>query len=272
MSEADAVAALPWPNTGGSLADDLTRLGLKPGAVVLVHTSLSALGWVCGGPAAVIEALESVLTPGGTLVMPAHSGDLSDPAQWAHPPVPEAWWQAIRDTMPAFDRALTPSRGMGAVAEAFRHQRGVVRSGHPQLSFCAWGRHKTEITRGQPWDYPLGPRGPLGRLGALGGQVLLLGVGHGNNTSLHLAENLLEPPVRKETMETAPWRRRNGKTLWRPVANVVLDSGDFEEIGAAFEAAEPLVQKGLVGAAESRLMDQSRLVAFAREWMTRRRH
>jgi aminoglycoside 3-N-acetyltransferase len=66
------------PVTVDSLKKDLTALGVKPGMVLLVHSSLSSLGWVCGKSVAVIEALEFLLTPDGTLVMPTHSGELLD--------------------------------------------------------------------------------------------------------------------------------------------------------------------------------------------------
>ena len=91
MSEADAVQrAKEGPVTASSLESDLRALDVKRGMMtLLVHSSLSSLGWVCGGPVAVILALEKVLEPSGTLVMPTHSGDLSDPSEWQNPPVPK---------------------------------------------------------------------------------------------------------------------------------------------------------------------------------------
>lgn len=266
--EESPIESAVLPNTVDSLAAGLDRLGLKPGMTVLVHTSLSSLGWVCGGPAAVVLALEQVLTPRGTLVMPTHSGDLSDPASWAYPPVPEPWWPVIRRAMPVFDPALTPTRGMGAVVEAFRHQKGVVRSNHPVLSFAAWGRHRYRITRRHPWDHPLGPGGPLGRLRALGGSVLLLGVGHERNTALHLAETLAVWPGRAEVEESVPWARWKGRTVWRPLRSVGYQGGDFEVLGAAFEAAvADSVRRGTVGAAQARLLAVDPLIRFAVDWM-----
>jgi aminoglycoside 3-N-acetyltransferase len=85
-----------------SLVRDFRDLGIAEGMTLIVHLSLRSLGWVSGGPVAVILALEEVLGQDGTLVMPAHTTDLSDPSQWKNPPVPNAWWQTIRETMPAF--------------------------------------------------------------------------------------------------------------------------------------------------------------------------
>jgi len=71
MSEWGAIErAGAQPATIESLAAELAALGARPGMVLLVHSSLSALGWVSGGPVAVILALEEALGRGGTLVMP----------------------------------------------------------------------------------------------------------------------------------------------------------------------------------------------------------
>src|SRR5512135_1478972 len=106
MGEKEVVEKTPLPGTRESLASDFRRLGLYEGMTLLVHSSLSALGWVCGGPVAVIQALMDVLTEAGTLIMPAHSGDVSDPARWCNPPVPADWIPIIRAAMPAFDPAI----------------------------------------------------------------------------------------------------------------------------------------------------------------------
>ncbi len=111
--EPDIVAKTSAPVTVESLRQDLLALGVEPGMVLLVHSSLSALGWVCGGPVAVVMALQQALGEEGTLVMPTHSAALSDPAAWVNPPVPQDWWQTIRDTMPAYDVAYSPTPGHG---------------------------------------------------------------------------------------------------------------------------------------------------------------
>src|SRR4051794_16843268 len=111
MPDHDIVANTPEPSTVETLAVQLAACGLKAGQTVIAHTSLSSLGYVVGGPVAVIQALLQVLGPSGTLMMPAQSWKNLDPATGVYHPerIPIAWWPIIREHLPAYDPAITPS-------------------------------------------------------------------------------------------------------------------------------------------------------------------
>lgn len=157
-----------------AILQQLRALGVKEGGVLLVHTSFRAIRPVEGGPLGLIEALRSVLGPEGTLVMPSWTGDDDEP----------------------FDPTRTPAApDLGVVASSFWRLPGVLRSSHV-FAFAASGPKAAEIVNGSIPLPPHGVESPVSRVHDLNGQVLLLGVGHDGNTTLHLAEVLAKVPYR----------------------------------------------------------------------------
>lgn len=272
MSEDKVVQNTEIPATIDSLQTDFRGLGVRSGMVLLVHSSLSAMGWVCGGAVAVIIALQEVLGATGTLVMPTHSTDLTEPSQWENPPVPESWWSVIREKMPAYQPDLTPTRSMGVIAETFRKQTGVLRSAHPHHSFCAYGHQASHITNNHSLGFGLGEGSPLARIYDLGGFVLLLGVGHDSNTSMHLAEYRATFLTKRIVQEGAPISTMDSRR-WTTFENMDLDSSDFERMGEDFLRSDVGrgAHRGKVGLANCQLMPQRAVVDFAVDWLEKNR-
>lgn len=263
MSEQKAINGLQTPNTRTSLHRDFMNLGLEKGMTVIVHSSLSSLGWVCGGPVAVVQALIDAVGEEGTIVMPTQTNDNSDPSGWQMPPVPEDWWPIIRAEMPAYEPEITPSRGMGKIVETFRTFPGVKRSYHPTYSFAAWGKHADYILSEQPLEEGLGHRSPLAKIYELNGHVLLLGVGHDSNTSLHLSEHAV--PDREKVQKGTAFIENNER-VWKTYEEILYDSDVFEALGKEFEEKFP-IKSSKVGLATSKLMKQRNLVDFGCEWL-----
>ncbi len=257
------------PNTILSLISDFKKLGIREGMTLLVHSSLSSLGWVCGGSVAVILALESVLTKEGTLVMPTHSSDYSDPEHWENPAVPEKWWDIIRTEMPLFDKNLTPTKDMGKIPETFRKQNDVVRSLHPSASFAAWGKNKDFIIQDNKYDYSQNDKSPLGRIYALDGYILLLGVNYQKNTSFHLAEYKANYQGKKIVHDGFPINE-SGCKKWYKSEDILYYSDDFLQIGTEFERKYKICIDS-VGNATGKLIQQKQLVDFSVSWMENNR-
>ncbi|NWF70371.1 MAG: AAC(3) family N-acetyltransferase [Chloroflexi bacterium] len=268
MSEYETINAEFLPLTVDSLAEQFAACGLAAGQTVLVHTRMSAMGWIAGGAVAVIQALLRVLTPDGTLMMPTFTADLTEPRHWKNPPVPEHWWPVIRQQMPAYDPAITPTYGMGRVAELFRHWPGVLRSANPDASFAALGPNAEYLTANQDTlerlERLFDDGSPIGKLYERDGYVFLLGVDHGNNTSLHLAEYRAAIP-RTYTEQGVPMLV-DGARQWVQYRMMDISDADFVQLGDAYEAAHGLA-RGRVGRAEVRFMRQRPLVDFAVKWL-----
>jgi aminoglycoside 3-N-acetyltransferase len=263
------VESTPEPITKKHLVHDLKRLGVQPGDIISVHSSMSKIGWVIGDQLTVIEALMDAVTEDGTIIMQAHSTGNSDPRNWNYPPVPEEWWETIRREMPPFHTEITPLRNLGRVPELFRILPDVFRSNHPQVSCTAWGKHAKEIVKNHDLKDSYGENTPWGVLYKLGSKILLIGVDHESNTALHHAESkIVTLATPRETTGAAVIE--NGVRKWIEWEQTAYDSSDFRELGLAFESAIGYETKQ-VGQAESRLLPMRELVDFAIGWMQENR-
>lgn len=245
-------------------------LGMARGQCVMAHCSLSAPGFVCGGAQTVIEALLETVGEEGTVMMPSQSWKNLDPESGVHWQEPEEWWQLIRDNWPAYDKRITPTNSMGAVAEMFRLWPGTLRSDHPARSVAAWGRQAERLTTGHDLSNIFGDGSPIGRLYELDGYVLLFGVGYDKNTSLHLAdERAVYPGKRYDTEHSAIMEK--GQRVWKSYSTLHVDGEDFAAIGEAFEKAYD-VPAVTLGNAALRFMRQRQLVDFAVDWIEKNRN
>src|SRR5688500_2762369 len=255
------------------VARDLRALGLRAGDTVLVHSSLSRIGYVDGGAEAVVDAFLEVLGPAGTLAVPTF-------------PFTGSMLAHVRSD-PDFDVDETPSK-MGAITEALRTRPGALRSLEPTHPVAALGPSAAFLVEDHvngagscdehsplyrltrlptPAAAVPGPSGASaadapGAVGALAAAdtagaarafVLLLGVDFRNCTLLHTAEEIARVPF----IDFETRYRLRGRT--RRAAYAMSIYCHSTPLKANFPAIEPLLlERGLlttgkVGAAACRL-------------------
>jgi len=247
------------------IISSLKEAGVSEGQTVIVHTSLSSIGFVCGGAQVVVDALLETVGADGTIVMPTQSWKNLDPETGVHWEEPKEWWQIIRDNWPAYDKRITPTNTMGAVAECFRTYPGTLRTDHPARSVSANGKNAEYITSHHDLSDIFGETSPLGKLYELDASVLLIGVGYDKNTSIHLADVRAEYPSKHNTTEHSAIME-NGQRVWKAYDTLYVDGEDFDELGKAFES-ECNVNKAMLGNAQLRFMNMRELVDFAVRWI-----
>lgn len=261
MTELLRILNTPEFQSKETLKAQLTALGIKAGDSLMVHSSLKSMGWIAGGPQAVVEALMETVTTEGTLVMPAQSTDNSDPINWMNPPIPEDWHQPLREGLPAFDPYLTPMRGMGKIPETFHRHPETIRSPHPSHSFIARGKHAAEWMRDQPIEDSFGPGSPLGKMLESNVKILLIGTGFDSCTALHYAEFVQE---NRKTSPQGAAVMKDGKRQWQRFNCVNMDSDRFPELVKEYPGE---IRTGMLGQAEVKLVDMRPLVEFGIGWI-----
>lgn len=185
---------------------------MRGGDSVIVHSSYRSLGQVEGGPEAVIDALLATVGPRGNLMLPTFNYSS---------PLPE----------PCFDPALTPAR-TGVIAELGRKRPDARRSLHPTHSVAVIGPDASRLTEGHLNGRAFGVGSPIDRLATQDGKVLLLGVGHTANSTIHVAEEHagIEKVPARQPLPRVQVRLGDGSMIAHQ-----LDSSP--SCSAAFEAA-----------------------------------
>jgi aminoglycoside 3-N-acetyltransferase len=255
-------------HTRMSLARDLGCLGIQRGTTLLVHSGYRAFGAVEGGPDAVVAALRAALGAEGTVLAPTFTNDLIDPSTWPTPPEP-AERARIMGSMPTFSRETSEPHKMGAIARAVWKSAGAQRSDHPVTSWAGAGALAAELLADQSLDDPEGVDGPVGKAWRADARILLAGVDHDCNTTIHLAESLLEMPHLEALPDRYPSDDEAGNRTWRPVRKTTKCSDGFVKLGPALEE-DGAVRHGRLGDAIVMVLRSRDVVRVAVDVLSRR--
>jgi len=230
--------------TTETIEEDLSRLGLGQGDVVLFHSSLSSLGWVEGGPDAVIDAFLHAVGPEGLVIVPTLSFCFS----------------RHEGSGAGFDPRETVSH-VGVITDRFWRRPEAHRSAHPTHSIAAIGPRAAELVAGHDKTSTFGKDGPYGRYVDWGAKILFLGVGHRRNTTLHAIEDWLDMPYLQT--EQAVVKGQDGRPRVVEVTKSPSGDRDFYRQGSKVERlleASGILRRGKVGAADTFWMPSQEMV------------
>lgn len=233
------------------LIEDFNRIGLKIGDSVLIHSSLSKIGFVEGGAKTVVDSLFDVVGENGTLLFPAF------------PVIGRA--KTHLEQNPDFDIKNAPSQ-MGSITEYFRKLKDVYRSFHPTDSMCAKGPladYYTNSHFGQLTPYT--EHSPFRKLCFKNGKILMLGTTlNGACTNLHTLEDAVDfkYPVYDEKIFEVKMIDMDGKEsmMKTKVHNPEYSAKrNCDALKPMFEQ-EGVITNGTIGEAKSMLIDANKML------------
>lgn|GEM_PF-404606 len=159
--------------TREEIVQDLTKMGIEKGDVLLVHSSLRSIGYVPGGAETMIDALLKSVREEGTVVVPTITGQIFDSPKYP----------------PSFSKDKPCWTGI--VSETFRKRKNAYRSRHPTHSVAAIGKNARRITEGhENAETPCGNGTPYLKVSEFNGKILFIGTTLKANTTFHSAEEL----------------------------------------------------------------------------------
>lgn len=226
----------------------LRSLNISSTTPVLVHSSLRAFGHVLGGAptaaGALLEIFDSVMVPTftyKTLIVP-ETGPPDNAIRYGE--------HTDRNKMAEFFRPDMPAdKLMGMIAETLRQHPDAYRSGHPVLSFA--GVNVKQYLNKQMLNEPFAP---IAAMTDAGGWVLLMGVDHTSNTSIHLGERLAG---------------RKMYTRWALMSDTIVACENFPFCSDGFNPIrvlmDPFTKKVQIGQALVQAMPLAELIETTRQ-------
>ncbi len=240
------------------IVDDLRKIGVKSGDVLMLHASLKAVGPVKNGANGLLDALRMAVGKNGTLMMVLGAANKRPPGGTVFNPL----------TTPA-------DPDVGRLAEILRTRTGCKVSNHPEGRFAALGPGAEFLLASQPWDDYFGPDSPLDHLCQRGGKILRLGAAPDTITLTHFAEYLTPLTEKRRVTRQVLVQGPEGPEQ-KDVCSLDDDEGIFEFGGEDYfisilEAymANKEGQSGKVGNAKSQLLGAQSYASFAIAWMAR---
>ncbi len=229
------------------LVHALRSLGLDRESRVLAHASLSGFGPVAGGEETVLGALLAV---SGPLLMPAFTlrTMITPPLG---PPDNGMTYGADNRGVEPFAPEMPADAAMGELVERLRRLPDARRSIHPIYSFV--GVRADEFLETQSLLEPLGP---IARLAEDDGDVVLMGVDHRSDVSLHYAERIAG---------------RKGFLRWALTAQGVATCPNSPGCSEGFQQIEPrlggAVRRVEIGGSAIEAIPVRDLIHFASAWL-----
>lgn len=229
--------------TKQDITEQLRSMGVPRDRVVLVHTSLRAVGEVEGRGEGFLDALiEHCTADGGLLCIPTHT--------WANP---------VREDTFKLDM-MSNATCIGTLPNIAAGDARGVRTPHPSHSMAVFGdpdRVAAFVAGEEHIVSPGDPRGCYGKIFDMDGRILLVGVGHNRNTYLHCVEQMLEVPNRLGAVRKVRVRYPDGRVEERDHCGHRAEG--IKDISAHYPKYEPAfrhhgcIVDGMLGNAATQL-------------------
>jgi len=258
--------------TRSRLVEDLARLGVSDGDVVMVHAGMRSVGPLLGGPDVLVLALLDVVGENGTIM--AYTDWESGVQHLTRDDASESVPQELLNELPPFDPASSRARrAYGVLPEFLRTWPGAVRSANPDASVCAVGAKAEWLCADHPMQYGYGPGSPFAKLVSAEGRVLLAGAPLDSVTLLHHSEHMAKLPNKRIIHYCEPVLV-DGRKVWIDIeefdtSNPVVPTAREDYFATIVKESldSGAGRTGKIGNGDSYLFDAAELHQFAVAWM-----